>query len=235
MSDTRNAGKGAAARHAAGTIENGMRVGLGTGSTSTLFVRALGERVKAGLEVIGVPTSEGTAELARSLGIKVSTLEEHPKLDVDVDGADEVDAALDLVKGLGGALLREKIVAAASSRFVVIVGDDKLVERLGEAGVVPVEVVTFGWSRTQAALEALGARTTRRADKSNAAKPFVTDGGNYILDCRFAAPVNARALAPQIKSVTGVVDHGFFIGMASEVVVGSSNGDVRTVARTRGA
>ena len=154
-------GKEAAARYAAGLVEEGMVVGLGSGSTAALFVRALGERVRAGLRIVGVPTSQTTADLARAQGISLTTLEEHPHLDLDVDGADAVDPALNLLKGLGGALLREKIVAAASTRFAVIVDESKLVTALSQTPLVPVEVIPFGWLRTMAALENQSRRAGR--------------------------------------------------------------------------
>src|SRR5579875_3552714 len=162
VSDAQRAGKIAAARYAAGLVEDGMIVGLGSGSTAALFVEALGERVRAGLRVTGVPTSQATEQLARGLGIALATLEEYPRLDLDVDGADAVDPALNLLKGLGGALLREKIVAAAAARFVVIVDASKVVDALATAPLVPVEVIPFGWTRTRAALEELGALVGQR-------------------------------------------------------------------------
>lgn len=225
--DDAQRGKEAAARHAAGLVEDGMLVGLGTGSTAALFVHALGERVRAGLRMQGVPTSESTARLAAAEGITLTTLEQHPRLDLDVDGADAVDPALNLLKGLGGALLREKIVAAAAARFVVIADESKLVAALSAAPLVPVEVIPFGWTRTAAALAALGAQVTRRARPDAAGEPFVTDGGHYVLDCRFADLSDPAATAARIKLLTGVVDHGLFIGMASEAIVGAADGSVR--------
>lgn len=225
-------GKEAAARYAAGLVEEGMVLGLGTGSTATLFVRALGQRVRGGLHVVGVPTSEATAQLARAEGIALATLEEYPRLDLDVDGADAIDPALNLLKGLGGALLREKIVAASSSRFAVIADESKLVRSLSRMPTVPVEVVPFGWSRTRASLEQLGAAVTRRPQHDAPATPFVTDGSHFILDCRFPALPDPGATAALIKGVTGVVDHGLFIGMATEAVVGAPDGSVRVMRVT---
>lgn len=222
-------GKEAAARYAAGLIEDGMAVGLGTGSTAALFVRALGERVRAGLRLIGVPTSEATARLARAEGIALATLEEHPRLDIDVDGADAIDPALNLIKGLGGALLREKIVAAASTRFVVIADESKLVASLAQAPLVPVEIVPFGWSRTRDALAQAGATGTLRRRRDAPDEPFVTDGGHYILDCSFTGMDDPAATAARIKALTGVVDHGFFIGMASSAAVGEAGGGLRVL------
>ncbi len=229
--DGAHAGKLAVARYAAGLVEDGMLVGLGSGSTADLFVRALGARVRAGLRVVGVPTSEATARLAQDEGLTLATLEQQPRLDLDVDGADAVDPALSVIKGLGGALLREKIVAAAASRFVVIVDDSKLVASLSAAPLVPVEVVMFGWTRTAAALAALGAEVTRRPRRDAPEEPFVTDGGHYILDCRFHDLADPAETAARIKAITGVVEHGLFIGMASEALAGAADGSVRVLRR----
>ena len=224
-------GKEAAGRHAAGLVEDGMVVGLGSGSTAALFVRALGERVRAGLRIVGVPTSQTTADLARAQGMSLTTLEEHPHLDLDVDGADAVDPALGLLKGLGGALLREKIVAAAAARFAVIVDESKLVTSLSQTPLVPVEVIPFGWLRTAAVLERLGATVARRARRDAPAEPLVTDGGHFVLDCRFADLSDPVATGAQIKALTGVVDHGLFIGLATEAIVGGADGSVRVLRR----
>lgn len=232
--DNRQAGKEAAGRYAAGLVEPGMVVGLGSGSTATLFIRALAERVRAGLEVVGVPTSEASEHLARAEGIPLTTLEDNPRLDLDVDGADAVDPALNLIKGLGGALLREKIVARAAARFVAVVDESKVVESLTQLSLVPVEVVPFGWSGTWAALEELGASPTmRRTSAEPGAPPFVSDGGHYILDCRFADISDPSGLASRIKALTGVVEHGLFIDMAGEAVVGRDDGTVTILRRTR--
>ncbi len=232
--DNRQAGKEAAGRYAAGLVEPGMVVGLGSVSTATLFIRALAERVRAGLEVVGVPTSEASEHLARAEGIPLTTLEDNPRLDLDVDGADAVDPALNLIKGLGGALLREKIVARAAARFVAVVDESKVVESLTQLSLVPVEVVPFGWSGTWAALEELGASPTmRRTSAEPGAPPFVSDGGHYILDCRFADISDPGGLAARIKALTGVVEHGLFIGMAGEAVVGRDDGTVTILRRTR--
>jgi len=223
-------GKAAAATYAAGLVEDGMVVGLGTGSTASLFVQALGVRVRGGLSIVGVPTSVATAQLAEKEGIATATLEEQPSIDLDVDGADAVDPQFALLKGLGGALLREKIVAASSTRFVVVVDEAKMVETLTGAGLVPVEVVTFGWSRTFAALQNLGATAMRRTQTTDPAQPYMTDGGNYLFDCAFPDLSNAAVIGAAIKALTGVVDHGLFIGMTSAVVVGMDDGTVRVVA-----
>jgi ribose 5-phosphate isomerase A len=212
-----NAMKRAVAAQAAALVEDGMVVGLGTGSTATLMVHALGERVRIGLRIIGIPTSVATADLARSLNIPLASLEDQPHIDLDIDGADEVDPNLNLIKGLGGALLREKIVAAASDRLAIIVDAGKLVDRLGINSPLPVEIIPFGWLATQRALEQLGASTVLRM-RGDA--PFITDGNHYILDCRFPPGTDLPALAPAIKAITGVVDHGLFLGMASTAIVG---------------
>jgi len=224
-------GKEAVARYAAGLVEDGMVLGLGTGTTAVRFVRALGERVRAGLRVVGVPTSEATGALARSEGILVATLEDYPRLDLDIDGADAVDPNLNLLKGLGGALLREKIVAAASGRFAVIVDRSKWVTTLTEGGLVPVEVVPFGWSRTKVELEDLGATATLRARPDEPDHPYITDGGHLILDCRFDDLSDPVEIAARMKALVGVVDHGIFIGMATMAIIGSPDGHVRVVER----
>jgi ribose 5-phosphate isomerase A len=211
------------AEAAVALVETGMILGLGTGSTAKLAVDALGKRVASGLRVIGVPTSEFTGQQARSLGIPISTVDEHPEIDLTIDGADEVElGTLNLIKGRGGALLREKIVASASKRLVIIVDDSKLVEKLGSHFAVPVEVVQFGWPSAERKLQKLGARTKLRPGPDE--KPFVTDGGNFIIDCSFS-PIQAPAeLDQQLNSVVGVVEHGLFLKMASRVIVAGQNG-----------
>jgi len=221
--------KRVAALHAVEYVRDGMKVGLGTGSTAALAVEALGQRVRQGLQIVGVPTSERTAALARQLSIPLATLEEHPQLDITVDGADEVDlASLDVIKGLGGALLREKIVALASKLEVLVVDESKVIKRLGEHTPVPVEVVQFGWSETASALRSLGCDPQRRNTKEGG--PYITDGGNYLLDCHFGAIDDPPLLATRIKAITGVVEHGLFIGIAHRVVI-ASQGGVRVVER----
>jgi ribose 5-phosphate isomerase A len=214
--------KQAAANEAAAQLKDGMIVGLGSGSTSRMAVSAIGKRVKEGLKIIGIPTSELTAEQATGLGIPLSTLGEYPKVDVTIDGADEVElGTLDLIKGGGGNLLREKIVAAASARFVVIVDETKLSSQLGTRFKVPVEVAQFGWQATSGRIAALGGNPgMRMAD----GKPYITDGGNYILDCAFGPIASASALQRELDAVVGVMEHGLFIGMTSEVLIGSHEG-----------
>src|SRR5579859_4240368 len=202
--------KRAAAEYAAALAENGMTVGLGSGSTAELAVQALARRVSAGLRIVGVPSSDRTALLASSLGIALTTLEQCDTLDLCIDGADEFDARLNLVKGRGGALLREKIVAQSATRFVVVVDESKRVRRIGEHAPIPIEIIPFGWTTTQNRLLALGIEGVRRGEKT----PFLTDNHNYILDCRAANSVDLTQpeIGLAIKSLTGVVEHGLFLG-----------------------
>ena len=209
-----------AAEAAVAEIEDGMVLGLGTGSTATLAVAALGRRVAAGLRVIGIPTSERTAAQAIALGITLTTLAEHPTIDLTIDGADEVHTGtLDLIKGLGGALLREKIVASASRRMIVIVDGSKLVSALGSVRL-PIEIVPFGWQATQARLAAIMPDLVLRQQDG---APYVTDNGNYLLDAAGPIP-DPAALAARLKAITGVVDHGLFIGLASRVIAATEGG-----------
>ena len=203
-----------AAESAVTQVASGMIVGLGTGSTGEFVLLALARRIREGLRITGVPTSEQTAARARELGIPLTEL--HAPIDMDIDGADEVQPEkLYLIKGRGGALLREKIVAQASARFLVVVDQTKVVDVLGAARV-PVEVVPFGWQATGRRLQELGAKPERR--------DFVTDNGNYILDCSFE-PIRApESLAEALDHVPGVVEHGLFIGLATEVHVGTASG-----------
>jgi ribose 5-phosphate isomerase A len=214
----------AAAEAAAALARNGMTVGLGSGSTASLAVRALARRVSQGLRITGIPTSETTAELARGLGIPLSTLADRPGVALTIDGADEVElGTLDLIKGLGGALLREKLVAAASERLVIVVDESKLVVRLAaESRPLPVEVVAFAWQTTARRLEAMGAQPTLRRDAGG--QPSVTDQGNYTLDCRFSKVPPARELQQRLDATVGVVEHGLFLGMTSQVMVGGTWG-----------
>jgi ribose 5-phosphate isomerase A len=222
--------KRSAAARAVELVASGMAVGLGTGSTAAHATRLLGERLADGRlrDVVGVPTSEGTARIARERGVPLTTLEECPTLDLTIDGADEVDPALDLIKGLGGALLREKIVAKASRGVVIVVDSAKQVARLGERAPVPVEVVRFGWSRARAHLETLGARVVPRTLANR--ELFVTDEGHYVLDCFFGPIQDPVSLAGAIRSWTGVVEHGLFLGIATKVIVASAGG-VKEIAR----
>ena len=213
-----------AAQAAAQLVHNGMIVGLGTGTTAAYLVSELGRRVKEeGLRFTGVPTSERTAEQARSLGIPLATLADIKEIDLTIDGADEVQlGSLALIKGHGGALLREKIVASASKRMAVIVDETKLVKRLGGTLAVPVEVVPFGWEATARKLRAIGAGTEIRPGVDD--KPYVTDGGHYILDCAFGPIADPKKVARELDETVGVVEHGLFLGLAKQVFVGRPGG-----------
>src|SRR5438270_25908 len=206
-----------AADWAAAQLKDGLIVGLGSGSTAALAVAAIGERVKKGLKIIGIPTSELTADQARELGIPLSTLGDYPRIDVTIDGADEVElGTLNLIKGGGGNQLREKIVATASSRLIIVVDEGKLVGKLGSRARLPVEVAQFGWQATERHLIDLGADTRLRLTSDG--KPYITDGGNYILDCAFGIIDSPADLQRKLDSVVGVVEHGLFIGLTSQVV-----------------
>jgi len=204
-------------------VESGMVVGLGTGSTAIWAVRRIAEKLRNGelRQIIGVPTSIVTEQEARSLGIPLATLDEQPAIDITIDGADEVDPAIDVINGGGGLLLREKLVAQASRRMVVIVDESKLSAQLGTKFYVPVEVVTFGWESQARFLQTLGAVVKLRVKEGN---PFVTDQGNYILDCTFGPIANATQLAQQLKQRTGIVDSGLFIGLVTDLIVAKADG-----------
>jgi ribose 5-phosphate isomerase A len=210
--------KRAAAEAAVTLVQDGMVVGLGTGSTAAFAVEALARRHRQGLRFVGIPTSERTAVQATAAGIPLTSFTEHRQIDLTIDGADEVErGTLNLIKGLGGALLREKIVAAASRRLAIIVDGSKLADRLGTRIPVPVEVVSFGQEATQAGLEALGA--SARLRRSPAGEPFVTDGGNRILDCSFGPITDPARLEARIRRIVGVVECGLFISRADMVFV----------------
>jgi ribose 5-phosphate isomerase A len=219
--------KTAAAAAAVKLVEPGMRLGLGTGSTAARFVDLLGARVKEGLDVVCVPTSEATRAQAEKLGLKLTTLDESPFLDLTVDGADEIDGNLRLIKGGGGALLREKIVAATSDRMVVIADETKRVRTLG-AFALPVEVVRFGLGSTKALIEALAADTGCKGPilqrMTAEGKPFLTDSGNLILDCAFGRIEDPEALDMALKLVPGVVENGLFIGLADTAIIAGNGG-----------
>jgi ribose 5-phosphate isomerase A len=215
--------KQASAEAAVALVEDGMILGLGTGSTAKLAVAVLGKRVGSGLRVTGIPTSEFTAQQARSLGIPISTVDEHPEIAMTIDGADEVElGTLNLIKGRGGALLREKIVASASKRLTIIVDESKLVDKLGSHFALPVELVPFGWPAAARRIEALGAKVTLRTGAEG--KTFVTDGGHYIVDCEFGPIPSPAQLDQELNSIVGVVEHGLFLGMATQVIVAGANG-----------
>lgn len=205
---------------------DGVRIGLGSGRAAAAFVRALGARVRQGLAVRGVPTSEATAALAREVGIPLVELDRTP-LELTVDGADEVDPNLDMIKGYGGALVRERIVAAASRRQVILVTPDKMVKRLGARGRLPVEVIPFARPFCERRLEALGCHPeVRQVD----GRPFVTDNGNLILDCGIDPPDDPAAFERAIRSIPGVVDTGLFLGTADTVLLAEA-GAVRVIMR----
>ena len=207
--------KEAAARASLQYVKDGQVVGLGTGSTAAYFIKLLGERVREGLRVRGIPTSDRSRELAQSLGIPLITLDDCQEIAVTVDGADEVDPQLRLIKGGGGALLREKIVASATQQLVIVADASKQVQRLGKFPL-PVEVIRFSQALVEKRIAALGADVSLRQNKDG--KPFMTDENNHILDCRFGEIRDADALARELSDMPGVVEHGLFIGMASVVV-----------------
>lgn len=213
--------KEAAGRAAAELVRDGDIVGLGTGSTAYFAVVAIGERVKSGLKIIGIPTSVQTADLARQLGIPLTTLDEHPEIDITIDGADEVDPKLNLIKGGGGALLREKVVASASKKMVVVADSGKIVSVLGKFPL-PVEVISFARTVVEKKIRALGASPKLRTKPDGSA--FLTDNGNQILDCSFERIPDSPALARELNGMAGVVEHGLFIGMAKLVLVGRGDG-----------
>jgi len=221
------------ARRALDYVNSGMKLGLGTGSTAAHFVDLLAERMRAGLKVVGVPTSEATRKQAESLGIPLTTLDETPELDLTIDGADELDPALQLIKGGGGALLREKIVAGASREMIVVADDSKAVKELGRFPL-PVEVVDFGLEATRRAIEAVsaaaGCRGEMKLRKRADGHVFVTDQGHLILDANFGRIPDAAALARGLAQVPGVVEHGLFIGLATRAILAGSEG-IRVIER----
>ncbi len=217
--------KAAAASAAVTLVEDGMALGLGTGTTAQLLLPLLAARIaNEGLHLICVPTSEQTTQLARSLNIPITTLEQQPTLDLTIDGADEIlPGNLSLIKGRGGALLREKIVALSSKRLVIVADDSKIVEWLGEQQPLPVEVIPFGWRRAVVRLEQLGCTLILRQSATDRT-PYRTDSGNYILDCHFGAIADPLTLERNIKLITGVVESGLFVGIAKMAIVAGASG-----------
>ncbi|WP_395016794.1 ribose-5-phosphate isomerase RpiA [Dongia sp.] len=217
-----DAAKRNAAARAVAMIENKMVLGLGSGSTASFAIELIGRRVADGLHVVGIPTSERSAALARKVGVPLSDFSRHRKIDLTIDGADQIeDGTLNLVKGLGGAMLREKIVAEASARMIVVADHSKRVRQLGAATPLPVELVPFGWEIAVEKLEALGCNATlRRVDGA----AFTTDGGNVVADCRFERIPDAAGLQAALKAITGVVETGLFVGLASLAVLGTDDG-----------
>jgi ribose 5-phosphate isomerase A len=223
MSDQRDALKREVAAQAAALVEEGMVVGLGTGSTAAFFIECLIARVAKGLSIACIPTSERSAAQARAGGLRLVGFDTHLAIDLCIDGADEIKRDnLDLVKGLGGALFREKIVASAAKRLVIIADTEKLVDWLGTKSLVPVEVTRFGWELTRSRLLHLAETAERRAGADG--EPYVTDGGNYIVDCRFAPIADAADLNRRLLAIVGVVETGLFVGMAQLALVADGQG-----------
>lgn len=220
---TREELKRLAGERAVEYICHGMVIGLGSGSTARYATLRIAEKLRQGTlrDIIAIPTSQETAALAESEGIPLTTLEEHGEIDITIDGADEVDPQLNVIKGLGGFLLREKIVAYATRQEIIVVDDSKLVDCLGTKSPVPVEVLQFGWRNTQRALERTGANPVLRTRHG---VPYITDEGNYILDCHYGRITDPYALAQHIKAIPGVVEHGLFLDMVHRVVVASPGG-----------
>jgi len=208
-------------------IQNNMIVGLGTGSTASHFIRELGKRVHSGLHVLGIPTSEASRQLAEEVGVSLTSLKEHPEIDVTVDGADEVSPALDLIKGLGGALVREKIVAHASKRVIIVVDDSKMVTQLGTRAPIPVEVVPFAVDSVM--LKLVRWKGSVKIREKNG-RPFVSDNGNTILDWQHDAIYDPGGVETKLKSITGVVDSGIFSNVAAMVIVAGGS-SIRKILR----
>jgi len=203
-------------------IEDGMIIGLGTGSTIEYGLKKLGELVKEGLNIKGIPTSIRTQRIAKDLQIPLTTLEENPVIDITIDGADEVDSNLNLIKGGGGALAREKIIAYNSKKLVIVIDDSKIVKALGIDFALPVEVLKFGWTSTKRALEEFGCTVELR--KVMGEEPFITDNSNYVLDCDFERIENPVQVEIDINNIPGVVENGLFVGLVDEVIVGGKQG-----------
>lgn len=211
-------------KYAADLVEDGMVVGLGTGTTAAAMVNALGARVRDGLGIIGVATSIATSNQASKAGIPLKNLDDIDRLDMCIDGADEIDPDFNLTKGHGGALLFEKLVSRRADRYVIISSDEKLVDALGTRMPLPLEVVSVGWRHTAEAIAETGMLPSLRREDG---KPFVTDGGHYILDCEWPATgLEAVKLATDLKAITGVVDHGLFIDMATSIVTINAEGEI---------
>lgn len=223
--DTITQAKKAAGEKAAALVQPGMLVGLGTGSTAFWAIQKLGEMVKEGLNIRAVATSVASEKQARELGIPITSFSEIQQLDIDIDGADEVSYDLQIIKGGGGALLREKIVAMASRRKVIVADERKYVKTLGKFPL-PVEIIPFGWELVFRAVQSLKGAPTLRTKED---KPYITDNGNYILDCAFGAIENPEQLHHQLKTITGIVETGLFINMKPTVIIAYENGEVKTL------
>ena len=224
IKSVRDAEKQAAARAAVQLVESGSVVGLGSGSTATYALHFLAERLRAGLKIVGIPTSQNTQHLAEQLGIPLTTLEANPVIDIDIDGADEIDPQLNLIKGGGGAQLREKVIASAAKRFIVVAESVKLVPRLGKFPL-PVEVIPFAEPLIKIRIAALGAVVSLRTGASG--QPYVTDEGHHILDCNFGEIDDPAGLSWELHDIPGVVEHGLFIAMAEMAFVGKDGGVVQ--------
>ncbi len=217
-----------AAREAVKYVEDGMVVGLGSGSTANKAIQLIGQKVKEeGIEIIGIPTSTASDLLGRAVGIRMGELDDHPQVDLTIDGADEVDPSLNLVKGLGGALVREKIVAASSRVEMIVIDDSKMVDRLCQRAPLPVEIVTYSSKSTMRKLAALGCVPELRMAEN---ERFISDNLNYIVHCKFERIDDPKAMEAEIGMIPGVVDSGLFIGLASKVIVASAEG-VRILER----
>ncbi len=210
-----------AGEKAAEYVQNGMALGLGTGSTVRYFVERLGELVGEGLDVVGVPTSKRTEDLARQVGVPLTTLQETPALDLAVDGADEVDPNLNLIKGMGGALLREKIVASSCKEFIVIADDSKLVHKLGTKSPLPVEITQFGWTSVKEWISKLGCVPNLRIVEGS---PYLTDNQNYLLECEFKWIDDPHELDEKLHGLPGVVETGLFLNIACRAIIGKESG-----------
>ena len=220
-----------AAWRAVDFIESGMVVGLGTGSTANFAIDRIGEKIRSGelQDIVGIPSSERTENLARKLNIALSDLTTHPAIDLTIDGADEVDPDLNVIKGGGGALLREKIVAQASRRNIIIVDESKLSPQLGTRWALPIEVVPFACKTEQIFLESIGGSVTLREDARKA--PYLTNQKNYILDANFGPISNPGELVAGLNERAGIVEHGLFLGLATDVIVAAADG-IRHLTRS---
>lgn len=227
MSEVKINTKKLAAEAAVEYIKDGMTVGLGTGSTAYWAIKAIGARVKNGLRIKGIATSKQSEALAAEEGIELTTFEETKTLDITIDGADEVDQEMNLIKGGGGALLREKIVASATSHYIIVADETKLVSPLGKFPL-PVEIILFGWELTVSQIEALGCTVKIRQQDG---KPFITDNGNYIADSYFGSIPEPGKLTASLNAIPGVVENGLFVGKAELVIVGQPDGTVREFTR----
>jgi ribose 5-phosphate isomerase A len=212
-------------------VRSGMVVGLGTGATADAVIHELGRRVATGLAIVGVPTSLRTERLAQEVGISLTTLNDVARIDLGFDGADEINPSLDAVKGRGGALLHEKLVALACDDYMLVASAEKFVSRLGTRLPLPVEVIPFGWQHTATRISKLGGEPILRTDPNAPETPATSDGGHFLLDCAFGPIGDPAALAAALKATTGVVDHGLFVGLAQRVIGVEPDGSIRRLNR----